>query len=120
MCKHCPTPDIEPFKPRVRVGIQFLDDNGPSDWRNLLAPGRIDLNDGTDCVLGQIFGDYLRGKDRLGICDRFAEAAGFAEPELDDDDSSDEDDPQAARTRALTAAWVAVLAESAEPVGASA
>ena len=107
MCKYCPTPDIEPFKLRVREGVKFLDAHGPDDWRGMIAPKRLDLTNGERCVLGQIFGDYHDGERNLNICDEFAVTLGFMEGDSNDDN----DDPEA-RDRALTAAWRAVLAES--------
>lgn len=112
MCKHCPAPDLEPFLPLVRKGAAFLDENGPADWRGSIAPTKLDLGNGGTCVLGQVYGDYSRGLDRLGICDEFAGTAGFATPDVDFAGSAlgatyDED----AWDRALTAAWRQVLAE---------
>lgn len=117
MCKHCPTPDITPFLPFVRKGVTFLDEHGPADWRDMIAPKKLDLGDGNDCVLGQVFGGYTRGQDKLGICEEFAATAGFTTPLLGFPDAPTEYDEHA-WDRALTAAWRQVLTEDRQAVAA--
>lgn len=110
MCRFCPTPDIEPFKPRVREGIKFLDTYGPDDWRDSIAVKKLDMDSGLKCVLGQIYGDYTSGLRELEICPKHAIVLGFTEP---DEDDGDDDEDTEANIRALSAAWRAVLAEPA-------
>lgn len=37
---------------RIDAGVEFLDENLP-DWRELIDPSNVDMNDGARCVLGQ-------------------------------------------------------------------
>lgn len=43
----------------VAAGIEWLDnnDNVPSDWRERLNLGLLNIDDSTECVLGQLFKD---------------------------------------------------------------
>ena len=43
------------------VGAALLNERLPG-WRKLMNPGTFDIESYRDCVLGQIFGDYDRGK----------------------------------------------------------
>ena len=79
---------------RVDRGIQLLDTHGPLDWRDRIDMDTLDLGDGDQCVLGQVFGDeaqsarprtngFWHGADRLfgnagDSSDKQIERHGFA------------------------------------------
>jgi hypothetical protein len=44
----------------VRCGKQYLDENFP-DWRDQVNASRLDMSSGTQCILGQVFGEYDDG-----------------------------------------------------------
>jgi hypothetical protein len=48
---------------------QLLDHKKP-DWFQKVSLSRLDMSNGSHCILGQIFGDYVRGLHFLGIDDR--------------------------------------------------
>jgi len=50
-------------------------------WVEAIDIARLDVRSAKDCVLGQIFGDYATGKERLGIKD--ASPYGFIHPRRD-------------------------------------
>lgn len=43
--------------PEIAVlnGIDWLNDNGPAEWWDLVDLFQLNLDDGWDCVLGQVF-----------------------------------------------------------------
>lgn len=45
----------------VRKGIALLDAIGPHGWRNRIVLSRLNLADGENCVLGQVYGSYGTG-----------------------------------------------------------
>lgn len=54
--------------------IPCSDTNGklgivPSNWRTKIKASTLDLGDGYECVLGQIFGNYTKGLEKLGHLD---------------------------------------------------
>lgn len=51
---------------RVTRGAALLDEQRPG-WRGRVAPDWLDIRSGSACVLGQLFGDYVRGLERLGL-----------------------------------------------------
>jgi hypothetical protein len=40
---------------RVANGVEWLDENGPAEWWDRIDTETLDINDGNDCVLGQVF-----------------------------------------------------------------
>lgn len=52
----------------IERGATRLDAAAPG-WVAAIDIARLDVRSATDCVLGQIFGDYATGKERLGIKD---------------------------------------------------
>jgi hypothetical protein len=44
--------------------IPILDKLAP-DWRDRVDGARLDLGDGCNCILGQVFGGYWEGKERI-------------------------------------------------------
>lgn len=87
------TPKETPRLPRqdlAEAGAKFLDENGPQNWRDKIQPAELELSSSTDCVLGQLYGDYGVGLASLRI-------NGFQERELGFD----------GRTSTMT--WLSVL-----------
>lgn len=52
---------------RVARGIKYLDARHPG-WASSVTPDKIDLDSSTNCVLGQVYGDY---NEHPVIRDRF-------------------------------------------------
>ena len=71
----------------IRKGIKFLDSEIPK-WRRLIDRDDLDLSDPRNCIMGQIFGDYDRGRDILGLDLEESEAMGFGlhDAKMDDAD----------------------------------
>lgn len=40
---------------RVNAGVEWLVENGPVEWWNLVDYDTLDIDDGKACVLGQVF-----------------------------------------------------------------
>lgn len=61
----------KPYEARVRRGAALLDKVLPNWWNGNKKPTIIleilDMENPNMCVLGQCFGDYKRGCNRLGI-----------------------------------------------------
>lgn len=73
---------INAAKSAVKAGVAFLDDNASeyaslTDWRNKLDLSKLNIASGQSCVLGQLFGDYTTGIDRLGLTSTSARRKGF-------------------------------------------
>lgn len=70
---------------RVDAGAKFLDQHHPG-WDQLIDLARLNLESSDDCVLGQLYGSYGRGLDRLFprkdgvIPERYP--LGFTEPDM--------------------------------------
>lgn len=60
---------------RVRRGVARLDTYRPG-WRSEIDTDRLDLGSMYDCVLGQLYGSFSKGKDAL--CLEFGDNYGFA------------------------------------------
>jgi hypothetical protein len=60
----------------VKRGEAFLDEHVPG-WRDAVEPYGLDLANGCQCVLGQVFGDYDDGLRLLGLTQRDAQRLGF-------------------------------------------
>lgn len=54
------------YADRVRAGAALLDDVSPGWWRHVDVEC-LDMDHCVRCVLGQVFGNYLRGADLLHI-----------------------------------------------------
>ena len=97
---------------RARKGAKLLDKVAPG-WEKKIKPGVLDLANGCNCILGQVYGDYSTGltvssireieEDCLAPSARFS--YGF----------SAEGDGGTMRKRfaLLTKAWLLLLAERA-------
>lgn len=54
------------FEARVLKGIHLLDNSKPG-WRDSIEIETLDLASMSECVLGQVFGDYETGVRSLGV-----------------------------------------------------
>lgn len=92
---------------RVAAGVALLDAKGPADWRSLINLDILNLDDAYNCILGQLYGEFIQGARHLGIGvagGRLDASAGFgfyiAYSGVD----------WATEYFALTVAWMSVLA----------
>lgn len=64
MCEYCNgqyTPEVtEAADEAVCKGITWLDQNGPSNWRELINLNTLDIDSPSACILGQVFKDKVR------------------------------------------------------------
>lgn len=54
------------YADRVRLGMALLDEQSPGWWKHVDV-ACLDMNNCVRCVLGQVFGSFLRGEDMLRI-----------------------------------------------------
>src|SRR3989344_7097480 len=59
-------PILFPVGRRIASGVKFLDELEP-DWRSKVNARRLDISNPGDCILGQIFGDFMDGCSQLRI-----------------------------------------------------
>lgn len=52
------------YADRVRAGVALLDDRKPG-WANRVDVDRLEMQACDRCVLGQLFGDFHEGMERL-------------------------------------------------------
>lgn len=57
------------YEDNVRRGMVLLSAVTP-DWRDHVNPDTLNMRSCDACVLAQVFGDYSRGRERLGIDNR--------------------------------------------------
>ena len=61
---------------RIRLGIAWLDAYGPKGWRRKITAAikadRFYLGSPSHCVLGELYGDYCTGIEKLQISDGYA------------------------------------------------
>lgn len=88
----------------VLRGIQLLDKKVP-DWRQRIDKETLDLADGCNCVLGQLFGSYTKGTFELDI---FGPNYGFNTFGYFDIDNEDE---MIEEYSELTGLWLEKLGE---------
>jgi|SRR5215813_3665998 len=55
----------EVIKDRVLRGIELLNDIYGPDWVDHVDPRRLVMSDESHCVLGQVYGDYSLGLEKL-------------------------------------------------------
>ncbi len=60
----------------VRRGAALLDTRLPG-WWEVLDEDTLDLGNQCNCILGEIFGDYDKGQQILGLSDTEAKHYGF-------------------------------------------
>lgn len=51
---------------RVKAGIEFLQEEYGEDWVDKIDLRKLNLKEGSRCVLGQVYGDYGRACDKFG------------------------------------------------------
>lgn len=56
---------------RVASGAYMLDVHYGPDWRNKIDLDTLDLKHCETCILGQVFGTYEDGLEKLGIWDKW-------------------------------------------------
>lgn len=59
-------PERIPIPDRVQAGVELLNRESLG-WQDEIDIDGLDLQSGSSCVLGQIFGDYRSALDRLAI-----------------------------------------------------
>lgn len=64
------------LRERVAKGVALLDGYDPG-WRLAVDVEALDIPDEDLCILGQVFGNYFEGKDRLGINGENGSVYGF-------------------------------------------
>lgn len=85
---------------RVKRGIALLEEQYGEDYADYIDFDTLDLQFTDRCVLGQVYGGYDRGEERLGLTTQSSIEHGFWAEGDDKDDHWEE----------LTRAWVKALA----------
>jgi len=67
------------FEKEVRAGAQFLDEQRPG-WELKLNVGELDLNSCSQCVIGQLYGEYTMNIEGLTDSDQGRSELGFFVP----------------------------------------
>jgi hypothetical protein len=65
---------------RVQAGIALLDEKLPHWREQLRSAGPIQMQSCFRCVLGRLFGEYIVGRDLVGLDAKQAEQRGFIAP----------------------------------------
>jgi len=74
------TQDVqERLQDHVKAGVSFLDERRPG-WDDYIILGNLNMHDGRDCILGQLYGYYKQGLRALKISDFDANELGFMTP----------------------------------------
>jgi len=55
------------YAQKVQNGIVLLDQYWGPDWRSRIDKDRLRMSNVGDCILGQLFGEYHFGLNRLGL-----------------------------------------------------
>jgi hypothetical protein len=67
---------IKTYESRIKKGIAILDRKlGRKNWAKKIDLAELDLSSPNVCMLGEIYGDYSDGKDKLKI--KSGETYGF-------------------------------------------
>lgn len=78
----------------VARGIALLDEHGPEGWLEKIDPQDLNLQSTSQCVLGQVYGDFSVGLEKLldesGREVILASAYGFDWPQADGSECEDE------------------------------
>lgn len=53
------------FEQNIQKGVEFLDQNYPN-WLDKVDVSELDLSDCHQCIMGQLFGHYIKGKRKYG------------------------------------------------------
>lgn len=67
---------MKDFSAEVKRGVQLLN-REVTDWYDLINLDLLDILHGDQCVLGQLFGDYVDGLRELGLTAKESNAHGF-------------------------------------------
>lgn len=94
----------EAIKERVLEGIKLLDGVYGPGWVDHVDPRRLIMSSESSCVLGQVYGDYSRGLEKLNISHGKAHAFDVDDSRFFDGESRME------RYSDLEDAWKRVLA----------
>jgi len=88
------------------------------DWAGQVDTDRLDLATDDDCVLGQVFGGYMRGKHELfgDVFDGEFEAAILHGFDLRPEELLIDDMYGRASWAVLTGAWLGLIAERTEEI----
>lgn len=65
------SPDTQ-LNERVKRGAALLDLKVPG-WRHMIDDQRLNMSSTEDCILGQLFDQYIRGIDFLGLDEAYGE-----------------------------------------------
>lgn len=84
---------------RVAAGAAFLNEVLPG-WEKKIVLESLDINQWEECILGQLFGDFDKGCDQLGLSGGKCEKYGFW-PAPEDMDAED--------AHNLTREWTAAI-----------
>lgn len=113
--------NLKDIRAAVWAGIGYLNVKSPG-WQKKVNLRRLDLSNPQHCVLGEVFGTYVRGKNALGLTgadSRSSEVAalGFYLPVPLADDGSGRPHPNgstiiAVQYNRLTAEWRAAYRAS--------
>lgn len=95
----------ELLRTRVATGAATLDatEGVNPDWREDINLITLDTGFPTSCILGQLFGDYSKGAEKLGFAPY---GDGFSSTNIELGFMPDDDDPTSG---ALTEAWCEYL-----------
>lgn len=90
---------------RVSMGVEYLDTRCPEWWRSIDLD-TLELDNGSTCVLAQLYGDWVAGVEALGLDNPTAETLGFVTLRPEWPDIMD-----TLATRQLTPLWRAIIRE---------
>lgn len=68
--------DDDLLRQRVSAGAEFLD-GIYDEWADTIDVSTLDLTGCTECVLGQLFGGFREGMERLGLSLSVTRVLGF-------------------------------------------
>lgn len=71
--------NLKDVRAAVWAGIGFLDSQC-RDWRDKINLRKLDLKQADKCVLGEVYGTYLKGRRLLDLSEEQAKALGFNLP----------------------------------------
>jgi hypothetical protein len=103
----------EQVKSRVLNGIALLKEKHGEKWVEKIDLASFDISEGYSCVLGQVYGQYEKGLNKLRLYDNHAIEYGFNLDDVDYGDGDDYDDKFEEEIRAwnvLQETWVRELA----------
>lgn len=100
--------EIREVEAAVQNGMKLLDEKFGTTFLDKINPDTLDIGSGINCALGQCYGTYMTGREKLGLTQKQAAAHGF------DVSTAGGHDAVISKFRQLTEAWrAALLARSA-------